>query len=233
MPAPLRSRLPMTGWWRLVHGPTPQGLLLLNVLVTLGFLVAGCVVLLTERQDAVRQADETATDIAVGVEQDVARNIELFDQSLLAVSDGLQLPGIWELTPELRNMVLFERVAKARYFGFVNALNEAGDVIADSHFPQPRGGSYAGRDYFIALKRDPRNILFIGRPILTGADQPGSITLSRRISHPDGSFAGVVVGSMQLAYVRDLFGRLDIGPNGMITLLHNDGVILMRRPFNG
>jgi PAS domain S-box-containing protein len=225
-----RSRAP--AWLALPRSLTSRTLLLCSVLVTCGFFVFCLIVLLDARQDAARQADQAASNIVTAVEQDVARNIELLDLSLQTVNDGLQLPAIGDFSPQIRNMLLFDRLAQARYIGFVNALNESGDVIADSQSATPRGGNFAGRDYFIALRHDPRITIFIGRPFANTPDQPGSIPISRRMSHPDGTFAGVVVGSIRLAYFRDLFAKLDVGPHGSIALLRTDGTILMRMPFD-
>jgi PAS domain S-box-containing protein len=227
---PPRSWVP--AWLAVPRQLTSRTLLLCSVLVTCGFFIFSVIVLLDARNDAARQAEQAASNIASAVAQDLARNIELFDLSLQAVNDGLQLPDIWTLSPQIRNMVLFDRATHARYLGFVNALNEAGDVIADSRSLTPRGGNFGGRDYFVAQKRDPRNSVYIGGPFAVTSDPPGSIPISRRMSHPDGSFAGVVVGSIKLAYFRDLFGRLDVGPHGSIALIRTDGTILMRVPYD-
>ncbi|HVC63251.1 MAG TPA: ATP-binding protein [Acetobacteraceae bacterium] len=200
--------------------------------VTLGFVLICSVVLLDARRDATAQAATAARNIAASVAQDVARNLDLYDLSLQAVVQGLQFPGVMALNPELRQMILFDRAAKAPYFSFINALDEHGTVIADSQSPTPRGGNFAGRDYFRAQRKDARDQVFIGRPFLTGPGQPATIPISRRMSHPDGSFAGVVVGTLRLAYFRDLFARLMLGPHATIELLRADGMILMRLPFH-
>jgi PAS domain S-box-containing protein len=228
----LQSRSWAPAWLAVPRSLTSRTLLLCSVLVTCGFFIFCSIVLLDAREDAARQAEQAAWNIVALVEQDVARNIELLDQSLQAVNDGLQLPGIWDFNPQVRNMLLFDHLAQARYLGFVNALNESGDVIADSQSATPRGGNFAGRDYFIAHRHDPRSTIYIGRPFANTPDQPGSIPISRRMSHPDGTFGGVVVGSIKLAYFRDLFARLDVGPHGSITLIRTDGTILMRMPYD-
>jgi signal transduction histidine kinase/DNA-binding NarL/FixJ family response regulator len=200
--------------------------------VTIGFIVLCLVVLVQARRDATDAADTQARNIAASVAQDVARNFDLYDLSLQAVVRGLRWPGIMTLDPTLRQTILFAPPSRAPYFGFINALNAAGTVVADSQSVTPRGGNFASRDYFIAQRNDARDLLFIGRPFLTGPGQPATIPISRRISNPDGSFAGVVVGSMRLAYFLDLFSRLNVGAHGSIALLRSDGLVLMRRPFH-
>jgi len=200
--------------------------------ITVGFVLICFAVLLDARRDATAQAATEARNIAASVAQEVARNLDLYDLSLQAVVQGLQFPGLKTLDAELRQMILFNRAAKAPYFSFINAIDENGTVIADSQSATPRGGNWAGRDYFTAQRNDARDLLFIGAPFLTQPGQSPTITISRRMSHPDGSFAGVVVGTLRLAYFRDLFARLALGPHATIELLRADGMILMRLPFN-
>ncbi|MFP4905636.1 diguanylate cyclase, partial [Paraburkholderia sp. BR14261] len=74
--------------------------------------------------------------------------------------------------------------------------------------------------------------LFLSHPFIP-RDGPANATigLSRRLSNPDGSFAGVVVGTMRLDYFRQLFSGVDIGTNGALALTLADGTLLMRRPY--
>ncbi len=205
---------------------------MLGTLVTLAVAVLCGLMLLADRRADTRHAGQAAANIATVVAQDVARTIMLYDLSLQAVAHAMDLPGLWQLTPELRQMVLFDRTAAAVPFGFLNVLNETGEVVADLQAATPRPANFAARDYFVALHHEPQDQLFIGRPILTGPGQPATVPLGRRRSRPDGGFAGVVVGSMRLAYVQQLFASLDVGEHGSIALMRTDGVILMRLPFN-
>lgn len=209
---------------------TPTQALICCGLAGLAFVFL-CVVMLWEaREDATHAADQQAANLAALVEQDAGRNIALFDLSLQAVIGGLQLPGLASLSPEMRHRVLFDRSASARYLAFINALDENGDVVANTQQEPPT--NWSSRDYFIAQKRDASDRLFIGRPFSTASDENAGIPISRRISHPDGTFAGVVVGGMRLAYFRDLFRQLNLGSHGSIALLRTDGTYLMRHPFD-
>ena len=57
------------------------------------------------------------------------------------------------------------------------------------------------------------------------------IALSRRIDKPDGSFGGVVVGTLKLSYFTRLFDRLQLGRDGTINLYLRDGTRIVRHPF--
>lgn len=58
------------------------------------------------------------------------------------------------------------------------------------------------------------------------------IGISRRLTRPDGSFNGVVAGSLRLGYLQQLFREISLGPNTEITLSRTNGTILMRWPYD-
>jgi signal transduction histidine kinase/DNA-binding response OmpR family regulator len=190
------------------------------------------VVLWQDRREATEAAEQAAGNLAAVAADAIGRTIGSYDLSLQAVTHRVDMPGLWDLPSELRQMVLFDRSAAALQFGFLNVLNETGDVVADMQAAAPKPANFGTRDYFYALKRDPGDPLFVGRPVLTAPGQPAMISLARRRSRPDGSFAGVVVGSMRLAYVQQVFAPLSLGPHGSVTLMRSDGVIMMRLPFD-
>jgi diguanylate cyclase (GGDEF)-like protein/PAS domain S-box-containing protein len=55
---------------------------------------------------------------------------------------------------------------------------------------------------------------------------------SRRLSYQDGRFAGIAYVGLGLDYFTDLFGRMDLGPNGSMSLMRADKRLLVREPFN-
>ena len=113
----------------------------LLVLGAAGVLV--CVMLLTgwllwdARRIALEHAAQARDNLAAAIEHDVERTIELYDLSLQAVIDGLQLPGINSTSPEIRNPVLFDGAATARYLGSTMVLDDKGQVTIDSRHAAP------------------------------------------------------------------------------------------------
>ena len=200
--------------------------------ITVAFILLCLSELMQARQDATAAAETQARNIAASVAQDVARNLDLYDLSLQAAVQATQSSRVMQLDPETQRMILFPRATRGPYFSFINVLDATGKVTADSESPTPSDRNWSNRDYFIALRKDPGNALYIGKPFGLSPGQSAKISISRRIENLDGSFAGVVVGSMQLAYFRALFSNLNLGPHGTIALLRRDGVILMRLPFN-
>ena len=85
-------------------------------------------VLLDARQAAWERAAEFANSLAVTIESDIARNIESYDLSLRAVIDNLAHPEITKITPELRQLILFDRSAMAKHLDAIVLLDENGII---------------------------------------------------------------------------------------------------------
>ena len=201
----------------------------------IAFVMVGlcALVLLQSRTDALDRARDTSRNLALLAERDIERNFELYELSLQAVVDGVQRADVMALPPGLRNDVLFDRATTARYLGSMLVLDPKGYIVIDSGNVTPRPGSFADRAYFTVQRDRPDTGLYISSPYVSrlrgGAP---SIALSRRLSNPDGSFAGVAMIAINLEYFRDLFAGLSLGRHGAVSLISQDGLMIMRQPFD-
>ncbi len=214
------SSTPPTGW-----------LIALVFVVVFGFCAICTYVLFEMRRATWERAVEGASSLATAIENDVSRNFETLDLSLQAVVEGLKHPGIDRIAPDLRQLVLFDRSATAKHLGTILVLDDAGNVRIDSRSMQPPRINLADRDYFRAHKDNPALGLHIGDPKIARLTGRWFVSISRRLSHPDGSFAGVAMASLRLSYFQQLFKSVALGPNGNVTLLKTDGTVLMRWPY--
>ncbi|QTL04635.1 diguanylate cyclase [Aquabacter sp. L1I39] len=182
------------------------------------------------RQDtwtnAVRGADNVLTTLVAAIE----RNLTLIEVSLAGVQEGLRHTEIQFVSPELRNLILFDRATAAEHVDAVLVLSPRGDIVFDSRSPVPRSGNFSDRDFFRA-QRDRDVGTFLGKPSDAGLE-PGiwQTTFSRRLTNPDGSFGGVVAASLRSSYFDELFSALDLGPGSILTLMRTDGTVVERRP---
>ena len=211
---------------------TASWLTALGIAVAVGMVALGAIVLLDARRDAWKQSEQAADNLAIALERDIARNIQVYDLSLQGTIEALRLPGIDEISPDLRQAAIFDRAANAEYLGSLLVLDAAGTVVADSTAVQPHPMSFADRDYFQAHQGQTDAGLYLSRPFrsrLRGGDP--SVAISRRRPDVDGHFAGIVVGTMRLAYFQSLFERLNLGTGGAVLLLRTDGQVIARRPL--
>ena len=207
-------------------------------LIAIIFVIALCFcaicgkVLLDARRAAFEHAAQVGMSLVTTLSSEIARNIESYDLSLKAVIDNLAFTEITTVSPELRQLILFDRSAFAKNLEAICLLDENGIVRLDSRTPFPKPVSRAVRDYF-QFHRDAKVFqLHVSEPIITRETKTPVIVISRRLSNPDGSFAGVVSGAMRLAYFRQLFKDAALGAQGNITLTRADGRMLMRWPYD-
>jgi len=116
----------------------------------------------------------------------------------------MKLPDINRISRELRQVVLFDRAATAKDMGSILVLDRLGRVVMDSRSLVPAEANYAGHDFFQVYATRSDAGLFISRPWVAH-DGQYLIGLSRRITNDDGSFGGVVAGSMRVSYFHSLF----------------------------
>ncbi|TXM76473.1 GGDEF domain-containing protein [Methylobacterium sp. WL69] len=213
------------------HVHSARTWIVLGILAPLGMLAVSGLMLLDLRRDAWDKAEQTSRNLLQVIERDIARNAEMFDLSLRAVVENLHAPGLGALDPALRQLVLFDRAATARDMGVMLVIDENGQVTEDIGAVPPRKGSYADREYF-RVHRDRTDLgLFVGAPIVSRLTGEPMLPFSRRVAKPDGTFGGVVLGSLKLSYFAHLFDRIGLGRDGAINLYLRDGTRVMRYPY--
>jgi hypothetical protein len=181
-------------------------------------------------EDAWDKVEQTSKNLLQVLERDIARNIAMYDLSLRAVVDNLRPPGLDQLSPELRQLILFDRAATAQDMGVMLVLDKNGDNIIDASTVPARKANYADRDYFQAHKAQAGLGLFINRPLVGRLTGIRMVVLSRRIDKADGSFGGVVLGTLKLSFFTRLFERIGLGGDGAINLYLRDGTRVVRHP---
>jgi diguanylate cyclase (GGDEF)-like protein/PAS domain S-box-containing protein len=137
-----------------------------------------------------------------------------------------------------------ERIARLQSFlnvrkpglGRIHGLfvyDETGRWLATTEAVNLAEHNNSDRNYFLHHRNSPDRATFIDRPVHSKAGGQWVITLSRRWNHADGSFAGVVLATVEVSYFWEFYSHFDIGTHGSIALVSKDGIILARNPDNG
>jgi diguanylate cyclase (GGDEF)-like protein len=202
-----------------------------SLAVAAALWVLEAAVLAGMRRTYFEQSRQSANSIVSTLSADIERNFELFDLSIQAVVDNLNHPVMETADRKTRQLILFDRAATAKHLGRIHVLNQDGVVVYDSRELDPRPRDLSYRDYFDIQKRLPNAGLYVGKPFTSSTGQL-VIGVSRRLNDSDGRFAGVVAGTMQLSYFRELFGKVELGEASVLGLMRDDGIMFMRWPFN-
>ncbi|WP_432260696.1 sensor domain-containing diguanylate cyclase [Cupriavidus sp. TMH.W2] len=202
--------------------------------LVLVFMIAGlgAFALVQMRRDAMDNAGVAAANLALTLERSITRNLQIHELSIGGVVEAMHDPALLTQPPALRQRLLFDRSINAEDMGSLLVADANGKLVYDSHQWPPRPVDVSDRDYFQAHLGADHGGVFLSRPFqprLTPENK--SIGISRRLSAPDGSFAGIVVGTLRLQYFRKLFDGVSLGAGGTLTLVRTDGTIIMRRPY--
>jgi hypothetical protein len=99
-------------------------LIALGLSITLGFSAICGSVLWGSRNRDREQARQSAANVIATISSEIDRNLELYDLSLQAVGDGIKLPESSRISPELRQLLLFDRAATAKDMGSIFVLDK-------------------------------------------------------------------------------------------------------------
>ena len=212
--------------WRL----SAKLLILFALATVIGFSAICASVMLEMRHGEELLARQSLENLASSIDADIGRNVELYDLSLRAVVSNMLEPEIAEISKPIRQLILFDHAATAKHFGVIQVFDSQGRLTIDASTLDPIPEDRGDEEFFRIHRDHPDVGLFISRPMLHHGAY--AIVLSRRIAGEGGRFLGVVAGSIRFSYFHDLFDRLKLGPNDTITVLRQDGTVIMRTPFD-
>jgi two-component system, LuxR family, sensor kinase FixL len=178
-----------------------------------------------ERQEAITAAVRQNINRSIAFEQYVTRTLEAADAAMLYVAGHYEeLKGTAAQPAVIRDAVLSNR-----FFEAVSVADARGYVVATTRPDPPTNFNVADIDTFYAHRPSDTGRMMIGTPGLGRRSGKPLVVLSRRISHPDGSFAGVAAIQMSPFKFTDFTDQADFGETDLISVIGLDGVTRARR----
>ena len=170
----------------------------------------------TQRADAVARVAADAASQAQIFEEQLQRKLLEVDQTLRLIARA------WERDPES-----FDMTAARHQYVVLNDISSQ-VFIADEHgivrhdtVPANDGSNVAGRDYFRFAARQNKDDdrMYISPTTMGSITRQWQLNLARRLRHPDGSFAGVVVASLRIGALGSFYQMANIGAQGIIAVI--------------
>ncbi|MDF3199085.1 diguanylate cyclase [Pseudomonas sp. 1912-s] len=162
-----------------------------------------------QAQDTLRQAENILNNLAERVENDKLGPEQKVRLSKV-MADNV------EATDGIQGLFIYDK---------------NGDWVVNSFSSETISKNNSDRSYFIYHKYHADSAIHIGQVILSRTTGDMIIPVSRRTQHSDGSFSGVVLATLPVAYFQRFFDRLDLDNQGVILLALNNGDLLARRPM--
>ena len=103
-----------------------------------------------------------------------------------------------------------------------------GKIVSSSPRIIPSGTYVGDQDYFQTHLSSHTDDFYVSAPVIDRISKNATILLSRRLTISDGSFGGVILASLDVRRLQKLYDAIDVGPNGIISLVGFDGIIRAR-----
>jgi diguanylate cyclase (GGDEF)-like protein len=108
----------------------------------------------------------------------------------------------------------------------VAIIDSQGILRGSNVGPQPTPPmNLSDREHFIYHLHGAGDALFISKPMVGKSSKQWSVQATRRFLNPNGSFAGVVVASLNPSHFANFYDKIDVGSAGAIALIGDDGVV--------
>jgi hypothetical protein len=211
---------------RPVLGPVVA--LSIGLLVIVSLAGALLVLLADEHKDIGSHARKDADRLALVVEREISRNVDLIDLSIEAVVDGVEQPDLMGLPLALRDQALFSRAAAARYIRNVSVFDANGTLVAQSLDSEQKLDAPLRRAFLAGREQSAMNQLLIGHPYLASDRITRLVTFSRSVWTTDGKFDGVVIATVNLNDFSELILDVQNGYRTVVRVSLRDGTGLLR-----
>lgn len=90
------------------------------------------------------------------------------------------------------------------------------------------GIDLAARAHFQQAREQTRPVLILSQALVSDASRAQRVFAVRRLEHADGSFAGIASAAINPAHFQRIFGQVDLGATGVISLRNAGRQILAR-----
>ncbi|WP_245502293.1 bifunctional diguanylate cyclase/phosphodiesterase [Bradyrhizobium betae] len=203
----------------------------------LGLLFSAVIVALplvdfvTRYREALASAQTDAANLAAILAEHAAVTFEDIDRVLLEAEAIRKesLSGKYA-SPGAANAALRQLARRSSILVAVGWTDASGEVVAHSYDHTPARSNISEMSHFIAHRDNVASGLFVAPPYRSAVNGKWFSAASRRLSNPDGSFAGIVTAPLDQSYLLKIYRTLDLGGDGSVVLLHRNGRVLARVP---
>jgi diguanylate cyclase (GGDEF)-like protein len=178
-----------------------------------------------ERDAATHASMASAAILSSALEQHTIKAIHQVDQITRFVKYEFEkTPGQFNLASTVE-----KGVVQSDTLVQVSLIDEHGMLVASTSGATPKPVDLSDREHFRIHQLSNDDLLYISKPVLGRVSRQWTLQITRRLNHPDGSFAGVVVVSEDPSYfTSDFYNVASIGRDGVVAVISDNGSVLAR-----
>ena len=176
-------------------------------------------------------ARDSVTNLARATAQHAEDTIRQMDVLTAALAERVEGDGLQSINVQrIHKLLVLQSTIMPQLHGLFIYGPDGQWIVTDKEaIPDPANN--ADRDYFQYHRSHDDRSMRIGQVVKSRSTEDLIIPISRRLNNPDGSFAGVLLGTVKVSYFVDYYGDFKIDGKGALVLALRDGTILVRRPF--
>jgi len=179
-----------------------------------------------------QEVERVTFNLARAMAQQADDTLMVADNSLADLVERIETEGLGPAQVARLRRHMLNRVEALPQLAGLFAFDESGHWTVNSSPVLTPGPANDDREYFKYHQQHNSRKTYVGNPVIGRTTGKWIIPVSRRFNKPDGSFGGVVLATLDMGYLRHYYQSFDIGDHGAVALLSNEGVLMLRRPFN-
>lgn len=206
--------------------------ILFVAMVCLSLLGIGAWATWKSHETDIQDATTVTTNMTRALAQHADDTLRAVDSILIGFVERLENDDMSSASlPRIKNMLQLIVAELPSLHGMFVYDQDGRAIVTPQSIPaSPLDNSH--REYFQYHRANIDRGAHVGLPVQSRSTGRWVIPVSRRINHPDGTFAGVVLATVEMDYFRKFHESFDIGPNGAILLALDNGTLVTRRPFD-
>ncbi len=230
-PVTLSAGTPPKEGWSL---PRIRRVLLGTTLLLLAILAAAIAKLNQgEQEQAVEAGKRQTLATARVLTEHLVRTLGEVDQLLAYLAEDIvESGGLEKVDPAKTHLLLARRKALLPQAIAVGTVDVGARFHAVSLAHPPPPTRFEDADVFKMLLDNTKGRLAVGATVLGPASGQWVFPIARRITLPQGRFGGLVGATLSVAYFDRFYHELGLNEAQSIAVIHGDGRILFRFPFN-
>lgn len=201
------------------------------VLAYIGTITGFAYLTWSDFADSRHNAMAKVSAAALVIEEHSRRSLLAIDIVLESAAEWIDERGIDTVRSQTDWQQLRQLARRLPKTGAVFIFDQAGDNIAASSSNPPPGGNFNDREWLRQL-RNGDEAPYIGRVLKGRTIHNLFFPVARSVRGPDGAFIAAVQVGVEVTDIAELFGKLDLGPDGHLGLYRiRDGAIVARHPM--
>jgi diguanylate cyclase (GGDEF)-like protein len=211
-----------------------QASLFIGACVLIGFVLAGMVGLDAYlRNLLIQEGARSAQSLSYILSAETDRSLQSVLSPVSKVVERLHGDGVGSVaalraatSADGMQAMLKERVSEEPSLDSIFIVAADGKISSSDTEQLTSIAEFHGQSHLDSLRDASSDAVYVSTPFKSTNNGTWQLSLSKRISAPDGSFLGVVSGVVKLAGFDDLLQKVPLGEHGSISIFRDDGSII-------